>query len=344
MVQLTKQNNFDFLRLCFALFVMITHSYSLTGLAECDPLCKITTNGSNLSKIGVHGFFAISGYLIFLSATRSKSLYSFLVKRFLRVFPALAMVLFLTLVAIVLFNSNNIELITSPEFTSYFFNNLSLYKLQMSIQGVFENNPYPHTINGCLWTLKYEFTFYLFCSVFVYISSRIIQLIILSLSLLILISIYFYLGNHLKIYGLIGLNGDDFVRLLIYFGMGALLAATNLYGLLKLKITVFISFILLIFSLFITGLDNLCLIALPIFVISFGINSFRYISRTGESIGDLSYGIYIYGFVTQQFLMDFKLFSVIELTIYSIIITIILSFGSWHLIESRALRLKSKLT
>lgn len=78
------KNNFDFLRLLFAFFVIITHSFSLSGLRECDALCKITPNHINLSYLGVRGFFIISGYLIFQSLVRSKGLIDYYWKRILR--------------------------------------------------------------------------------------------------------------------------------------------------------------------------------------------------------------------------------------------------------------------
>ena len=59
-----KINNFDFLRLIFASFVIITHSYPLSGIKECDLMCQISNGQISFSYIGVRGFFVISGYLI----------------------------------------------------------------------------------------------------------------------------------------------------------------------------------------------------------------------------------------------------------------------------------------
>ena len=59
------KNNFDFLRLVFAVFVIITHSYSISGIKEIDILSQLTNGQTALSYVGVRGFFIISGYLIF---------------------------------------------------------------------------------------------------------------------------------------------------------------------------------------------------------------------------------------------------------------------------------------
>jgi peptidoglycan/LPS O-acetylase OafA/YrhL len=59
--------------------------------------------------------------------------------------------------------------------------------------------------------------------------------------------------------------------------------------------------------------------------------------------GDLSYGIYIYGFLVQQIIMNYnhKLYlHPYLLFICALPITLLCAFLSWHLIESRALKLK----
>lgn len=89
------KNNFDFLRLIFASLVIVTHSYALLGLVENDLFMQIS-QVYPFSYIAVRGFFVISGYLIFQSLIRSGSLISYFWNRFLRLFPALIVVLFLT--------------------------------------------------------------------------------------------------------------------------------------------------------------------------------------------------------------------------------------------------------
>ena len=93
-------NNFDVLRILFAWFVIISHSYVLNGLWATDPLFEATNQTFLFSFIGVKGFFIISGYLIFKSMMVSKSIPEYLIKRSLRIFPALAVVLLVTLVAV----------------------------------------------------------------------------------------------------------------------------------------------------------------------------------------------------------------------------------------------------
>ena len=61
-----RKNNFDFLRLILASFVIITHSYPLSGVKECDYLCQISNGQVGFSYIGVKGFFVIINGAILL--------------------------------------------------------------------------------------------------------------------------------------------------------------------------------------------------------------------------------------------------------------------------------------
>jgi peptidoglycan/LPS O-acetylase OafA/YrhL len=74
-----------------------------------------------------------------------------------------------------------------------------------------------------------------------------------------------------------------------------------------------------------------------------GTSSTRYINNIGQKIGDISYGVYIYAFIVQQALMYYFGLGTFELTLASIIITYILAYGSWHLIEKKMLTYKNLL-
>ena len=95
-----QANNFDLLRILFAWFVIISHSYILNGAGATDPLFELTNHTFLFSFIGVKGFFIISGYLIFKSMLASNTIPEYLIKRVLRIFHALAIVLLVTLVAV----------------------------------------------------------------------------------------------------------------------------------------------------------------------------------------------------------------------------------------------------
>ena len=142
MVQLPPRpaNNFDLLRILFAWFVIISHSYVLNGLGATDPLFEATNQTFLFSFIGVKGFFIISGYLIFKSMMVSKSIPEYLIKRTLRIFPALAVVLLVTLVAVFfIYPAGITPFFYNKEVYAYFIGNLILFKPHFFITGVFSN-------------------------------------------------------------------------------------------------------------------------------------------------------------------------------------------------------------
>lgn len=162
------KNNFDFLRILFALLVLIAHCYPLSGNHITEQwLYKITNGQIELSNIGLNGFFILSGFLIYQSSERSSSIIDFFWKRILRIFPALIVVLLLTLLLTPFVYQNSLPYYKNREVYTYFFKNITLYQLQYSINGVFENNPHQNSINGSLWTIAYEFSLYIFLSFFV---------------------------------------------------------------------------------------------------------------------------------------------------------------------------------
>ena len=195
------KNNFDFLRLIFALFVVIAHSYPLSGnLISNQWIYKLTNGQIELSNIGLNGFFILSGYLIYQSSVRSSSFYNYFWKRIMRIFPALIVVLLLTLVLAPIVYENPVSYFKNRDVYTYFFKNISLCQMQYAISGVFENNPFPLVINGSLWTIVYEFSLYVFLSLFIFISNdKMKKMIILSTFLLMYFGYLFFIEELSKI-------------------------------------------------------------------------------------------------------------------------------------------------
>ncbi|HFK5507381.1 acyltransferase family protein [Elizabethkingia anophelis] len=335
-----RNNNFDFLRLILASFVIITHSYPLSGIKECDFLCLLSKGQISFSYIGVKGFFVISGYLIFQSLQRSPNIIDYFWKRFLRLFPGLFIVLFLTVVLACFIYQGNIPFYYNKSLLTYLPNNLSLYRIQYSIDGVFETNPYRSSINGSLWTIPYEFTMYILLSFLIIFRNkkRVIQIILLVLFLFLLTGNIFYfeqLGKY-QFY----ISSKHLLDLGVFFIAGALLATINIRTIKRKKELLIVSCIIVIASIYFDFYIYSKYITLPILFIFFGLNPIPIISSIGSKIGDLSYGIYIYGFPVQQTLMYYFSLNYFELMVYSMVISYIFAYFSWHLIEKRALKLK----
>lgn len=68
-----KINNFDFLRFLFAIFVIITYSYSLSGDKGWDWLGELSNGNLQFSYIGVKGFLS-SVVILFYRVFREVSI------------------------------------------------------------------------------------------------------------------------------------------------------------------------------------------------------------------------------------------------------------------------------
>lgn len=151
-------NNITLLRHVAAFFVLITHAYGLTGNLSDEFLYKISGHAIQFSTVGLIIFFFISGFLITQSLVSSSGIKQFIWKRFLRIYPALIVLIILTVFILG-------PLVTKLPVKEYFSDNetwgylsgASLVRLRFYLPGVFNSQG----VNGSLWTLPVEFRLYL---------------------------------------------------------------------------------------------------------------------------------------------------------------------------------------
>ncbi len=338
------KNNFDFLRLMFSFWVVYSHAFPQTGQRYLDWLFR-HSGQVTFSKIGVAGFFVISGYLVFQSMERSSTWLGFLWKRFLRLYPAFIVVLLLTVIlGPIVYQNAETPYWQNSEVFSYIHRNLRLYPMQYGISGIFSQNPMPDYINGSLWTLVYEFSSYLFLAlIFMVRKNR--KLLLLALLTTFAFYMYAVVFPNPKIdnwqYGII--QGFHFVELGAYFVAGSLL------GFFKVEkwradiknALIILSFLAIIISLTFGAYKYVGHFALPLFSILFGLASYPIINQVKDKIGDISYGMYIYAFPIQQTLSYYypKL-SPEGSWIFGGLLAGLFGYASWHLIEKRALKFK----
>ena len=156
-----RDNHLNLIRMVAAMAVLVSHAFPIAlGEGAAEPLEALT--GMALGGHAVAVFFILSGLLIARSFDRGSSHIRFLVARFLRLFPALIVVLVLTVLigATVSELSPGVYFATMDTLT-YIPRNLSLAFLQYSLPGVFVENPGGSVINGSLWTLFYEVVCYI---------------------------------------------------------------------------------------------------------------------------------------------------------------------------------------
>ncbi len=339
MLQLNStKNNFDFLRLLFSIFVVITHSYFFTGFGEKDLLNNLTDGQTTFSYLGVRGFFVISGYLIFQSMQRSSSFQSYLWKRFLRLFPALFIALLLTVcLGFFVYDGSFLKYINNRAVWTYLPCNLSLYNLQYGITGVFDGD----TINGSIWTIRYEFSFYIILSLFfLFRKKQKFTTVFLLCLFCILFLGKFYFFEKIGSFGIRFCNSIS-LNLGLFFIAGSLLASLKIEQMKFRFVVGFISIILLVFSFYHHYFFFSQFLLLPLMVILFGISTTKFVHSISHSIGDISYGIYIYSFPIQRTLVYYFEFNFFTLMIVSLLLSIIFGFLSWNIIEKWVLKFKS---
>ncbi len=337
-------SNFDFLRIVFALFVIISHSYPISGIPEKEEwLLKITNNEISFSYLGVAGFFAISGYLVIQSLLRSKNLINYFMKRVLRIYPALLCVLTVTiLLGVFVYHGSAKDYVENASVWTYVPYNLSLFKLQYSISGIFADNPFKNSINGSLCTLPYEIILYFLLSFLFLIKSNKHKILVLATAFCFVIFYILFLRPYL----LIHLYPYPIRRGIDYSGgfiAGSLLAFLDIKKIKYKKFIVLLMIVLWVVSLKYNFYGLVQYLVLPVTVIIIGTSSFPVINNLKQSIGDLSYGIYIYAFPIQQTLEHFFRFGTFPLMLWSAFITIPFAWMSWHFIEKKALALKYRL-
>lgn len=156
-----SNTGFAWLRMIGALIVVIDHSAPLTDASRLTVFPTLWNFSPGY--VALMGFFAMSGYQISDSWGQDPSWWRFSVKRVLRLWPPLLLVVLVSALVI----GPLVSTLTPAEYFStratwgYIVHNAGLYTLQHRLPGVFDNNPWPWSVNGAIWTLPMELTGYL---------------------------------------------------------------------------------------------------------------------------------------------------------------------------------------
>lgn len=326
-------NCFDLIRHLAALAVLYSHHFALSGLPE-PGLARAHSWGG----IAVIVFFAISGYLVSRSFSRSSNFIDYLAKRSLRIFPAIFICSAITLYGIAYTYSNS-------SFISWALNlnNLkSLFAMTMFVPpilpGVFPDFIVPNAINGSLWTLPIEFSLYLATGIALTLANSYRSSIAL---LLILITSYYLTAGKSEIQNIWSTPLVYYFQFGISFVIGSILAQTeSAWNTKQTKICIFLASLIAVFSLsYQTDYIPVVHIAIPMMVIIAG-TSIK--DRLISGRFDISYGIYIYAFPVQQIIINKAGLSFWTSMFVATAITIALAALSWRLVEKPCLSLKKK--
>jgi len=156
-----RHNSLNLVRLVLAGTVLVAHSFPLTANGQ-----GYLFNNQHLGTWAVYCFFCLSGFLITGSRLRTR-FGEYLSHRISRIFPA-----FLVSLVVVAFGFAPIAylkqhgsldgfLTAVPTPFHHLVANFALNMREWGVAGTILDNPYPMAWNGSLWSLYYEFICYL---------------------------------------------------------------------------------------------------------------------------------------------------------------------------------------
>ncbi|HEX4270874.1 MAG TPA: acyltransferase [Rhizomicrobium sp.] len=334
---LARQNNLDSLRLLFAAMVALYHAAVLSAAPALAPLQQWTSPG-----IAVDGFFVISGYLIFQSYDKSRSLADYAAKRARRILPAYGVVVVIIGVAGALVTILPIQAYLGPGLFKYLAANLAFLNfLAPTPPGVFLQNPLP-AADGALWTIKIEVAFYFSVPLLAWLFRRLPKPAVLSSLYLLSYAYYVALSYAFKRTGhpIYDLLAKQLPGQISFFTAGAAIYYFQpLFMRWRWPLTVLGLLIVIVLPF---GLDigplYPAVLAMAVMGIAFG----PYLGNAGK-FGDLSYGLYIWHFPVLQLLVLNGLFrsNPWNALVLGMALSMMMAFLSWHLVEKRFLKRSS---
>ncbi len=351
--KVTKQpshaNNFDSLRLIFAVLVIFSHSFPLTrGSNITEPLSVLTHQQINFGNISVWAFFVISGFLITQSWQRSPKVGKFLKRRIGRIYPGFAVAAIVTALVVVPIAAEPGTYVP-VSLQSFLFNTLRLQIFESS--PVFVHNPGPFALNGSLWSVPYEFWCYLgvlSLGLVGLLRRRVVVVVLLAL----VIGLHLYMvikgwNPSGAILGQIFGYPPFWVTVLPFYLAGTIFQIYGGQKLLKAPYLAVAAVILIVSNFIPNGLVVTMPTCGAYLLMGLAYLPFLHPLNLGR-FGDFSYGTYLYAFPIQQLLVQRAVRAHQEISPWVLFaeaapLTLIAGALSWHLVEKHFLLRSSQL-
>lgn len=323
------------LRLIFAALVILAHAPELIDGNRSREIATSIWGTISLGTIAVDGFFLVSGYLIAQSFENSRSVWDYLRKRVLRIYPAF---LICSIICVLVVGPlGGADPLGLPD---HAMNATRVLVLNAPVlPGIFPGLPYPAP-NGPMWTIAYEFRCYVLIALIGALGLLRLRLAIALGGFLCLLLNAFALVPEIPVpAAIVGslpetirftgifLAGTSFYLFrdrIVYRGWLAALCAAGLFG-----------------ALYFAPLTEIALATIGAYAMFWF--AFKAPSQIGAFVSeDISYGLYLYAWPVTSLLYyhgvttDPWIAAMITLFVASI-------FGwlSWRLVERPALALRS---
>lgn len=337
-------NAFDALRMLAAMAVLYSHSFALYGLPE--PLLLA---GQSFGSLAVALFFSVSGFLICQSWERDPHFGRYAARRALRIFPGLWFVVLITalLIGAIFTTVSLADYFGSASPWRYIVTG-SLALGSPKLIGVFEDNPFPLSTNGSLWTLKYEIIMYVLLAVLGRLSAGSRMKLKCGLALLVFASMWLVFvtsgQKNVPVPFVWRLGAEIYLDRIGYLGAFFFAGACAYLYFDRIYLSRLVATIVPIGLYFV---DNSVLVmvtlwaAVPYIALVFAFKAPLVFRKVNGH--DYSYGIYIYAFPLQQIISQIGTqyqWSWAQVLALSTVATASAAALSWHYVEKPALRLK----
>lgn len=333
-----RENNFTPLRLLLSLAVLFGHSFHISKTQGFHDPISGALQSTWIGAVAVNGFFILSGFLV-AGSLMKHSIAEYALSRALRIYPGLIVNILMT-IFIAGFFITTVSLpmfFTSKETGLYFLNMTLIPGIPRSLPGTFDANTYT-AINGSLWTLPVEALCYTalgFFGVLGLLARRRLANVMFGIAF-----VWGFVFPETIPHPPFG-HFDEWLRVALYFALGVFFFINRQF--IPLTPVIAIACLVLYFvwqgrpyydfmtSFALAYMLLYCAYALPVLPLD-------------RTLGDLSYGVYIYAWPVQQTAeLLYPDNNPYENAILSVVVTLILAKLSWVWVEKPSLNLKRKL-
>jgi peptidoglycan/LPS O-acetylase OafA/YrhL len=325
----TADNNYNAIRFVLAASVIYYHSFGLTTQARPDYLdLPLNRVGLTLGGLAVDCFFFLSGLFVTQSLYRDPSAVNFVIRRFCRLCPGLFVCLVVTAaIACVLAAGWQAWLyLLEPAFWAYILRN-ARFDLVWRIPGVFDGRPFT-AINGSIHTLPTEVKMYALLLVLGLLrlvrSRRFILLAGLAVTLAALLAYPVFVRH-------IDMPDYGQAPMALFFAGTALFAVSR-----HVRPRWWVAVLLLCATIIVPQSWSTALALATAVAIMLCLGQMR---PGWRPRADVSYGVYIYGWPCQQFVLSLDpAMNPNLLAAVSLGLSWLFARASWHFVEHPAIQ------
>lgn len=325
------RNNLNLLRLFAAWLVIYGHAYAITGSSGPDLILRVVQL-KFAGGVAVDVFFFVSGCLIAASLARH-SMRDYLVARALRIYPALVVCVLLTVFVLGPLVSTANDYWRAPETWQYLLINATLWDARHVLPGVFTDHPNAG-VNGSLWSLPVEVRLYL-----VLAAVALLGLLHARKRFNVCYAVVMVGGYALARFTELSPEDSNHAWCTAFFLTGAFCWIN--------RERVPLSWLLLAVLVCIAGVMR----GTPHYHIGYfaalcyGVLMIGFVPRLPViRRRDLSYGLYLYGWPSQQLVQQFApQTGLVGNIVFGTTLALALAWLSWHIVEAPALRLKQRI-